>query len=331
MSRKSGETRGTRDLTNIWGPAKSRTTVVFFNNKREMSREIHNLPPGFPHMRLWTELMGRTLLTYLEDHQETTVPIWTEALFPAELLFLHAAPVYYGLGVPRGDGTAVVLIPGFLAPDAYLLPLHWWLGRIGYAALGSGIGFNADCPNVLIEEKLNKTIEEALEVTGRKVHLIGHSLGGIIARAVAAQRPKDVASVITLGAPFRGIVAHRTVLRAAESVRLRVVQERKAGVLADCYTGRCTCDFVKSVRKCMPSKVLETAIYTQDDGVVDWQYCTTTDATQIFRCVEHMWDYPLILPCIRSSLIAWRRRAARLSSLLNSTQNHFVDDAGEAA
>lgn len=226
--------------------------------------------------------MGRTHVKYLQEHQETTVPIWTEALFPAELLFLHASPVYYGLGVPHGDGAAVILIPGFLAPDAYLLPLRWWLDRIGYAARDSGIGFNADCPNVLIEEKLKVTIADALDVTGRKVHLIGHSLGGIIARAVAAQKPKDIASVITLGAPFRGIVAHRTVLRAAESVRLRVAQERKASVLPDCYTGRCTCDFVKSVRRCMPSSVLETAIYTEDDGVVDWQYCTTNNCNADF-------------------------------------------------
>ena len=53
----------------------------------------------------------------------------------------------------------------------------------------------------------------------RKIHLIGHSLGGIIARSVAAQRPDDVASVITLASPFRGTVAHRTVLQAAEAVR----------------------------------------------------------------------------------------------------------------
>ena len=43
-----------------------------------------------------------------------TSPFWTEALFGAEILILHATPVYYGLGVPRGDGSAVVIIPGFL-------------------------------------------------------------------------------------------------------------------------------------------------------------------------------------------------------------------------
>ena len=33
---------------------------------------------------------------------------WTEALFAAEILLLHATPVYYGFGVPRGDDSAVV-------------------------------------------------------------------------------------------------------------------------------------------------------------------------------------------------------------------------------
>ena len=226
--------------------------------------------------------MERAAIAYLEEHREANLSIWTEALFPAELLLLHVSPVYYGFGAPKGDGAAVVLIPGFLCPDAYLVPLSSWLGRIGYAPLFSGIGFNADCPNVLIKEKLNKIIDDALETTGQKVHLIGHSLGGIIARALAAQRSKDVASVITLGAPFRGIVAHRSILRAAEVVRLRIVEERNATVLPNCYSGRCTCDFVRSVKRCMPPCVLETAIYTQDDGVVDWQYCTTHDSNADF-------------------------------------------------
>ena len=55
-------------------------------------------------------------------------PFWTEALFGAEILILHATPVYYGLGVPRGDGSAVVIIPGFLGTDVYLTELHAWLG-----------------------------------------------------------------------------------------------------------------------------------------------------------------------------------------------------------
>lgn len=195
----------------------------------------------------------------------------------AELLLLHTSPVFYGFGVPRGDGSGVVIIPGFLGTDIYLLELHAWLGRIGYRPYFSGIGVNADCPNLLIRYRLTETIATALKETGRKIHLIGHSLGGVLARSVAGQRPKDVASVITLAAPFRGTVAHRTILRAADTVRKRILKERGQGVLPDCYTGRCTCDFIGSLRRDLPRSVFETALYTRNDGVVDWRCCITKD------------------------------------------------------
>lgn len=226
--------------------------------------------------------MARAHAISPHDHQPADVSLWTEALFPTELLLLSASPVYYGFGVPRGDGSAVILIPGFLCGDAYLMPMHWWLERMGYTALYSGIGINADCPNLLIQQRLAQGIEEALQTTGRKIHLIGHSLGGVIARSIAAQRPKDIASVISLGAPFRRMSAHRTILRAAEDVRLRIIQQHGNGVLPDCYTGRCTCDFLKSVRSSMPASVLQTSIYTEDDGVVDWRCCTTDDCNADF-------------------------------------------------
>ena len=124
-----------------------------------------------------------------QEYKEADLPILGEVLFAAELVLLHAAPLYYGLGIPHGDKSAVVLIPAFLCPDAYLAPLHQWLARIGYEPFFSRIGFNTECPNLLIRGQLNETIEKALAKSGRRVHLIGHSLGGMIARAIAAQRP----------------------------------------------------------------------------------------------------------------------------------------------
>jgi pimeloyl-ACP methyl ester carboxylesterase len=210
-------------------------------------------------------------------YAELPVSPWTEALFAAEVVLLHATPVYFGLGVPRGDDSGVIIIPGFLGTDLYLMEMHGWLGRIGYRPYFSGIGINADCPNLLIQYHLNNTIEKALDETGRRVHLIGHSLGGVIARSVAGQRPEDVASVITLASPFRGAVASRAILHAAEAVRLRILQENGRVVLPDCYTGRCTCSFIDSLKRDMPDSVFETAIYTRDDGIVDWRYCRTRD------------------------------------------------------
>ncbi len=214
---------------------------------------------------------------YLREMREAKLSLWTEALVAAELLLLRATPVYYGLGVPRGDKSGVVIIPGFLGTDIYLMELNAWLRRVGYRPYFSGIGINAECPNLLIQRRLRETIDKARRQTRRKIHLIGHSLGGIIARSVAQQRPEDVASVITLGSPFRGAVAHGNILRAAESVRKRIQEEHGRNVLPACYTGRCTCDFIESLRRETPLSVSTTAIYTRHDGVVDWRYCITGD------------------------------------------------------
>jgi pimeloyl-ACP methyl ester carboxylesterase len=210
--------------------------------------------------------------------------MWQEALVGIELLLLHGAPVYYGLGVPRGDESGVVMIPGFLASDVYLMELYAWLKRIGYRPYYSGIGLNADCPNLLIRRRLTRTIVRARRETGRKIHLIGHSLGGIIARSAAASHSEDIASVITLGAPFRGTtVMHPRVLEMANSVRQKILRTHRKKVLPDCYTGQCTCSFLDSLRQDLPPSVGETAIYTRTDGLVDWRYCRTRNPANDFE------------------------------------------------
>ncbi len=219
--------------------------------------------------------MGQNGRKQRRRFREANLSIWTEALFVAELLLLHASPIYYGLGVDRGNGTAVVLIPGFLCPDVYLTPLGGWLERIGYRAFYSGVGINSECPNLLIQNQLNKTIDKALQKTGRKVHLLGHSLGGVIARSLAVQRPKEIASIITLGTPVSSLVAHSTILRAAEHVRLRIAKEHGDAVLPECYTSHCGCDFLNSAHRRIPRKILHSSVYTRDDGIVDWRCCKT--------------------------------------------------------
>ena len=173
--------------------------------------------------------MGKLRSQLREDHAEAAVSIWKEALFGVEALLLHTAPVFYGFGVPHGDSSGVVLIPCFLGTDPQMTHLYHWLRRIGYRPYFSRIGVNAACPNLLVRERLTPTIDKALAATGRKVHLIGHSLGGIMARSIAANRPADIASVITLASPFRGTVAHKSILRAAESVRKQTGTARRSG------------------------------------------------------------------------------------------------------
>jgi hypothetical protein len=77
-------------------------------------------------------------------------------------------------------------------------------------------------------------------------------------------------------------VAHSAILLAAKAVRLRILKKHGPAVLPDCYTGHCTCDFVDSLQRSMPASVFETAVYTPDDGVVDWRYCRTDNSEADF-------------------------------------------------
>lgn len=204
-------------------------------------------------------------------------PVWQEWLAAVEFAFLQVSPIYWGYGIPHGDGSAVVLVPGFLGTDLYLTQFAVWLRRIGYKAFFSGIPLNADCPNLLIERNLNEAIQQANKSSKGKIHLVGHSLGGSLARSAAAQMPDRVASVITLGAPIRGIGARASVMSAADMVRRQILERHGRGVLPACYTARCTCDFFQSLRGDFPKSIRQTAIYTKMDGILDWRVCQTGD------------------------------------------------------
>ncbi len=213
-------------------------------------------------------------------------PIWLEAGAVVEWAMLHTAPVYYGIGVPPGDGSNVILVPGFLGTDLYLWELHRWLRRIGYRPCMSEIGWNADCLDVLVE-RLRQTVRRVTSETGRRVHLVGHSLGGILARAVAVQIPDRVESLVTLGSPFRGICAHPLVFVTMDRVRRSVRRRRASEFEESCFTSVCNCPAVSSLGNALPvgddgqdpgREIRHLAIYTRSDGIVDWQVCTHDDA-----------------------------------------------------
>jgi len=210
-------------------------------------------------------------------HEEISSPrpILCEPLSMLELAVLRLSPVYYGLGVPAGDGSAVVIIPGLLGADVVLFELHAWLSRLGYRPYVSGMGIAADCPHVLAR-RLEETIRRAYAQTNRRVHLVGHSLGGVFARSAAVRMPDHVASVITLATPFRGLVVHGAVLALGNLVR-RWIRARYRNVPEWCGTSRCSCAFGRSLGRKWPSSVAQTALYTKDDGIVDWRYCLTGD------------------------------------------------------
>lgn len=215
------------------------------------------------------------------DQRAASRPIWREAFIGLDWFALRSSPVYYGLGVPRGDGSAVIVVPGFMGTDLYLREMYYWLRRVGYRPYNSGIGWNAECISILVD-RLSETISEAHAGTGGRVHLIGHSLGGILARSAAALQPDRIASVITLGSPFRGIQSHPLVLAAAQRVRARI--RRQSGEYQPgCYTGYCGCDAVRVLQRDLPSSIRQTAIYTKSDGIVDWRVCLSDDPNRDFE------------------------------------------------
>jgi triacylglycerol lipase len=206
------------------------------------------------------------------DFVSVPVPIWREAFLALDWVALRASSVYRGVGIPHGDGAPVILIPGFLGTDPYLAEMHAWLKRIGYRPYLSGIGQNADCPNVLAQ-RLQATVDQAYLDTNRRAHLVGHSLGGIIARVAAVRYPERIAQVITLGSPVKSVRIHPFVLAATRFVRGRVLWRRRSQVDSNCYTGACDCSFLEHVREEIPSTVLHASIYTRSDGIVDWRSC----------------------------------------------------------
>jgi len=110
-----------------------------------------------------------------------------------------------GLGplTPRGpeDGPPALVIPGFLATDRTTMDLRRALARTGWRVhpwlLGLNRGARANTLD-LLSERLDAIRD------GRKVLLVGWSLGGLFARELAFRHPGKVRAVVTLGSPFSG-------------------------------------------------------------------------------------------------------------------------------
>ncbi len=127
---------------------------------------------------------------------------WKEfAVAVVELAGLVASPVFWRSKAGRGDGHSVLVIPGYSARDLHLVVIRNWLQRMGYRPVKSGLDFNPGWSDGIVEE-LGQRAESEFRRTGRRVTLIGHSLGGLQARSVAQRRPHVVRRLIALGAPF---------------------------------------------------------------------------------------------------------------------------------
>jgi pimeloyl-ACP methyl ester carboxylesterase len=122
---------------------------------------------------------------------------WRALLEMASLPF--AWPLLNSMA-PAGDGHPVLLLPGFMAEEGTLVALRLFLQGRGYDVqawgLGRNIGFQRRHADAL-EQKIRHLHHQ----TGRKVSLVGWSLGGVFAMYGAHQAPECVRQVVTLGSP----------------------------------------------------------------------------------------------------------------------------------
>jgi pimeloyl-ACP methyl ester carboxylesterase len=101
---------------------------------------------------------------------------------------------------PRGDGHPVLLLPGFMANESTLVAIKFFLQNRGYEVQAWGFGRNVGFTN-RHASALEQKIRYMHHKSGRKVSLVGWSLGGMFALHGAHEAAECVRSVITLGSP----------------------------------------------------------------------------------------------------------------------------------
>ena len=172
-------------------------------------------------------------------------------------VFVASAPALVAT-LPRGDGHPVLVLPGFVASDRSTVPLRRLLGRLGYSVHGWGLGRNLG-PSADTVAGMGRRMAELADRHGRRMSLVGWSLGGVYARELARHAPDAVRQVITLGSPFRLRDPSQSTIGQLWA-GTSAARQRPAGAWPP-----------EHERPPVPVPV--TAVYTRGDGVVAWQLC----------------------------------------------------------
>ena len=177
------------------------------------------------------------------------------AELPRFLAATRALPRHW----PRGDGHAVVVIPGYGMTDPTTWALRRALAQLGYAAHGWGLGRNVGVRRGLVDA-LHARLDTLASESGGPISLVGWSLGGVYARELARALPERVRRVFTLGSPFSGEPDANTF------AHFRKVLARRPVVV----------DSTAFDRRRPAPPVPCIALHTKTDGVVDWR-CSLED------------------------------------------------------
>ena len=157
---------------------------------------------------------------------------------------------------PKGDGHPVLALPGFLASDLSMAPLRRYLTGLGYDAHAWQMGRNLGGLS-RVRAALRERLAAIHASTGRKVSLVGWSLGGIYARDLALQAPEMVRYVVTLGSPFANDVRATNATKLYEMLSGETVGDDP--------------EFLEAIAGDLPMPA--TSIFSRSDGVVNWRTC----------------------------------------------------------
>lgn len=157
--------------------------------------------------------------------------------------------------LPKGDGHAVQVLPGFMATNTSTMPMRRLLKRLGYDAHGWDSGRNVRVDNALIA-RLEAQLKRLNDHSGRKVSLIGWSLGGVLARELAKLHPDKVRLVISLGSPISDDRNHTNAARLFEMLNGKEPEPMRGGRF-------------RGLADAPP--VPTTSILSKTDGIVHWR------------------------------------------------------------
>jgi pimeloyl-ACP methyl ester carboxylesterase len=189
---------------------------------------------------------------------EATPPnrFWTfaegRAMF--ELGSFYAARSILGK-LPKGDGHSVITLPGFMASNRSTKPMRDLLSDLGYDAHGWDSGRNVRVNEALID-RLEAQISRLYKDSGRKVSLIGWSLGGVLARELAKLQPDKTRLVMSLGSPISDDRNHTNAARLFQFFNGEEPEKIRGGQF-------------RGLNIAPP--VPTTSVFTKTDGIVHWR------------------------------------------------------------
>lgn len=219
---------------------------------------------------------------------------------------------YTGRQVARA-ADPVILVPGFMAGDLSLAFMSRALRAQGFRTYRSHMRANVGC-TLDAAAQLEGRLESIAIRRGTRVQIVGHSLGGMLARGIAVRRPDLVSGIVTLGSPMLAPGAHHRALTAGVDVLVRLSRAGLSGMMSeDCVAGSCAQQSFAETQQPVPSGVDFTAVFSRRDGIVDWRACVDPSAQAIEVVASHVGM--AVDPRVIDHVVASLRRAA-LGSLL---------------